>query len=53
MIGGERFSGQVPDSVREFVVTRNDKAAPLTVKGISDGKSGVAAVAVMREVWGL
>ena len=47
------FSGQVRDPFLELVVTRRDKAAPLAVKGMADGKSGVASVAVMREVWGI
>ena len=51
--GGERFSSQVHDPVTELVVTRRDKADPLTVKGMTDGKSGVAADTVMREVWGI
>ena len=53
MRGGESFSGQVPDPVMELIVTLCDKAAPLSVKGMADGKIGVAAVAVMREVSGL
>ena len=50
---GERFSSQVRNPVIYFVVTRRDQAAPLAVKGMVDGESGVAAVSVMREVWGL
>ena len=34
-------------------MTRRDKAALLSVKGMKDGDSGVAAIVVMREVWGL
>ena len=51
--GGESFSGRVCDPVMMIVVTRREKVAPLTVKGITDGKSGVTAVTVMREVWEL
>ena len=51
--GGESFSGQVRDPVTELIVMRCDKVAPLTVKGISNRKCGVAAFTVMREVWGI
>ena len=50
MRGGESFAGQVRYPVTEIVVMRRDKPTPLTVKGMVDGKSGVAAVTVMREV---
>ena len=50
--GGESFSGQVREPVTEIVLTCCDKAAPITVKGMAYEKSGVAAVAVSREVWG-
>ena len=50
MRGDESFSDQVRDPVTELVETHRDKAASLVVKGMTDGKSGVAAVAVMREV---
>ena len=53
MRGGELFASQVHNPVTEVVVTRCDKAAPLTLKGMSDVKSGVAAVKIMRGVWGL
>ena len=53
MRGGESFAGQVCGPVTELVVMRRDKAAPLTLKGMADGKSGVAAVTIMRGVWGL
>ena len=51
--GDERFVGQVRDPVTELVVTRRDKATPLTVKEMVDRKGGVAAVVVVMEVWGL
>ena len=51
--GGELFASQVHNPVTELVVTRCDKADPLTVKGMADGKSGVAAATVMSEVWGI
>ena len=53
MRGGESFAGQVRKPVTELVVTRRDKDAPLTVKGMLDGKIGVAAVPVMKDIWGL
>ena len=34
-------------------MTRRDKAAPLAVKGMAYGKSGVSAITVMGEVWGI
>ena len=48
VIRGESFAGQFRDPVTELVVTRRDKAAPLAIKGMADGESDVAAVAVMR-----
>ena len=53
MRGGESFADQVRNPVTKLVVTCRDKTAPFSVKGVADGKSGVAAVTVMREVWGL
>ena len=53
MEGGEIFSGQVRYPVMDLVGLRRNKAAPLTVKGMSDIEVGVASVAVVREVWGL
>ena len=46
--GGERFAGQIRNPVIDLVVTRRDKSAPLTFKGMADSISGVAAVAAMR-----
>ena len=46
----ESFDGRVCDPFTDLIVTRRDKAAELTVKSVADGKSDVAAVAVMREV---
>ena len=51
MRGDEIFSGQVRDPVTELIVTRRDKSAPLTVKGVENGKVDVAAAAIMGEVW--
>ena len=53
MRGGEIFTGQVRDPITELVVTRCDKSATLTVKVMANGKGGVTAVTVMREVWGI
>ena len=39
--------------VSEFIVTRCDKAASLSVKGVANYEFGVAAVALFVEVWGL
>ena len=48
--GSEIFAGQVRNPVTELIFTRRENAAPLAVKGMVDGKTGVEAVAVMREV---
>ena len=53
MSRGETFSGQFCNPITDIVVTRQDKDAPLAFKGVVDGKNGVAAVAVIREVWGI
>ena len=50
---GEIFPGQVRYPVTELVVTRRDKADPLTVNSIAYRKGDVAAIAVTGEVWGL
>ena len=47
----ENLSVQIRDPVTEHFVTQHDKTDLLSVKGIADGKSGFAFVAVMREVW--
>ena len=51
--GGKCPARQIRDPLTELTVTRRDKATPLAVKGMADGKPGVAAVAVFGEVWGL
>ena len=53
MRGDESFSGQVGDPVTDLVMTRHDRADPLTAKVMAYRKGGVAAAAVMREVWWL
>ena len=50
---GESFSGQVRDPVTELVVMRRDKAVTISVKCMANREIGVAAVAVMMEVWRL
>ena len=50
MRGGERFAVQVRDTIMELVVIYRDKDASISVKGMEDGKSGIAAVVVMSEV---
>ena len=47
------FSIQVHKPVTELVATRRDKAASLSVNGMTYGKIGVASVAVMGGVWGI
>ena len=49
----ESFSRQVHDPVTDLVVTRRDKAYPLAFEGMAYGESGVAAIALMGEVWGI
>ena len=51
--GGESPARQIRNPVTERIVTRRDKATPLAVEGVADGKPGVAAVAVFGKVWGL
>ena len=53
MSGGESPARQIRDPVTELIVTRRDEATPLAVKGVADGKPGVAAATVFGEVWGL
>ena len=53
MRGVESIVGQVHNPVMELIVTRHDKDALFTVKGMEDIKVCVAAVVVMREVWGI
>ena len=49
----EGFSGQFRNPVTELVVMCRGKAYPLTIEGMVYGESGVAAVVVMGEVWGV
>ena len=51
--GGESFAGQVFDPFPELVMMRRDKAAPLAIKGVTNGEFYIAAVTVIGEVWGL
>ena len=51
--GGESPARQIRDPVTELIVTHRDKATPRAVEGVENGKLGVAAVTVFREVWGL
>ena len=48
--GGECSSRQIRDPVTELIMTRRDKATPLSVEGVTYGEFGVAAVAMFREV---
>ena len=47
------MSGQVYNPIPELIVTRRDKAAPLAVEGVENGKFGVAVVTLFGKVWGL
>ena len=49
----EGLAGQVCYHVTELVVTRRDKAALFTVKGVTDGKPRLAPVTILRKFWGL
>ena len=51
--GGEGPARQIRDPVTELIMMRRDEATPLSVEGKTNGKFGVAAVAVFGEVWGL
>ena len=53
MAGGEGFAFQVCYPVTELVVTRRDEAALFSFKGVTEGELGLAANAVVWEVWGL
>ena len=53
MRGGEGLERQIRDPVTDLIVTRRDKAAPLAIKGVAYGESGIAAVTVFGEVWGI
>ena len=49
----EGHAGQVCYPVTELIVTRRDEAALFAVKGVTDGKFGVAAITVRWEVRGI
>ena len=49
----EGLSGQVCYPVTELIVTRRDKAALFTVKGVTDGEFGVASITMQWEIRGL
>ena len=51
--GSEGFSGQVYDPVPDLIMTCRDKATPIAVQGMANGKFGVVAVTVFGEVWGI
>ena len=53
MGGGEGFASQVCYPVTELVVTRRDKATIFTIKGVTDGELGLAAIVVCWEVRGI
>ena len=49
----EGLAGQVCYPVTELILTRRDEAALFAVKGVTDGKFGVAAITVRLEFRGL
>ena len=53
MRGGEGLVRQIRDPVTELIMTRSDEATPLAIKGVAYEESGIAAVLVFGEVWGL
>ena len=50
---GKGFACQVCYPVTEIIVTRRDKAALFTVKGVTDQELGLAAITMCWEVRGL
>ena len=46
VVGGDGFTSQVCYPITELVVTRRDKAAIFTVKGVTDRKLGLSAITV-------
>ena len=48
----EGLAGQVSYPVTELIVTRRDKAALLTVKGVTDCEPRLTSIAMRWEVWG-
>ena len=53
MSWGKGFAGQVRNPTMDLILTRRDKAAPISVKGMENGEGGVVDVAEFREVWGI
>ena len=51
MGGSEGFSGEVGDPVTYLVVTRCDKAALLSVKGMQVTEAKPEAIVVAGQVW--
>ena len=51
--GSEGFASQVCNPVPELIMTCCNESAPLTVKGVANGKFGVAVVVVFGGVWGV
>ena len=47
---GESFSGQVCDPIPELIMTRRDKASPLTIEDVTNGGFCVAAVTLIGGV---
>ena len=53
MRGGKCFAVQVSYPVPELFMTRRDEAAPIAIKGVTNGEFVFKAVTVIGEVWGL
>ena len=51
--GGEIPARQIRDPVTDLIVTRCDKDTPLAIESVSYRESGIAAIAVFGEVWGI
>ena len=50
---GECPARQIHDPVTELIVMRRDEAVTLEVEGLAYSESGIAAVTVLGEFWGL
>ena len=53
MSGGEGFSRQAYNPAPDIVMTRCEKAAPLSKEGVRNGEFDVAAITIIGEVWGI
>ena len=53
MRGGESLARQIRDPVTELIETRHEKAIPIAIDGVANRESGIEAVTVFGEVWGI